>query len=180
MNPLMIMAAIGVGAIGVTMLLKKSNAATRWVQRFWQGLEEWPEGFRRTPESVATTILENSASSQILSSGTVEVRCLGGTQVYAADDGVIVSMNPIPGSLAQTIGLAHLSRREESSLYVGVMPDVGIGQLVLRGGTIGSTETQTFFFSVRQRLIPIGTAPTIGLRWWFEHYNVRLSPERLV
>jgi hypothetical protein len=148
----------------------------QWVTRYWQGLETLPEGFRRTPANVHTTILENAASIQLRDDGVAQATCLQGTQVYAADDGVIVVMDPIPGRLGQTIGLAHFSRRQESSLYVGVMPDVGLGQIVHKGGTIGSTDISSFAFSVIQRPIPTSNGSRVGLGWWFGAYNVSMAP----
>jgi hypothetical protein len=175
MNPLMIMAAIGVGVVGLSMLMRKTNAAVQWVQEYWAGRATLPADFHPTPEQGFAQIV-NDGTVSVGANNIAQVRCLIGAQVSAADDGVVVSMNPIPGRLGQIMGLSHLSRRGESSLYVGVMPTVGLGQIVRKGLPLGDTDIDRLSFAVCSAAIPSMSAPKLNLAQWCAIYNVSITP----
>lgn len=175
MNPLMIMAAIGGAALGLSMLMRKTNAAVQWVTRYWAGLEQLPADYRPTPDTVHAD-LSDGATPTFNPNGSVTLRDVVGAQFYAPVDCVVVTMNPIPGRAGQIMGLSHLTQQGESSILVGLMPLVGLGQIVLKGRPLGSADTAAVTFTVKAATIPANAARNVELGSWFAVNNVSTGP----
>lgn len=175
MNPLMIMAAIGVGAVGLSMLFRKTNAAVQWVQAYWAGRVALPADYRPTPDAVHAD-LSDGAAATFNANGSITLRDLVGAQFYAPVDCVVVAMNPIPGRASQMIGLSHLTQQGESSIFVGLMPLVGLGEIVLKGRPVGSSDTGEVTFTVKAATIPAGAARNVNPGEFLAVNNVSTGP----
>ena len=176
MNPIMIMAVIGVGALGLTMLARKTNAAVQWINSFWARRVQLPPEYAATPPTVPTLVAEE-ASGVRFDRSRVYFDVTPGTVFYAADGGVVTVMNPMPGAAgAHIMGVSSVGQDLLSFEYVGLIPDAGLGNVLRRGDILGHAAGTQVVFSVRQSRVPCTNCALASPARWLRNLNVQPAP----
>lgn len=146
MNPIAIAALIIGGAVGLSMLARKTNAVSQWLTRYWNGQERLPDGFVLSNMVEEIHLVDSSITSfEADTAGWVRILVPPNTPVRAMADGVVSTLRryefmqdagpPVP---LFVIGLSHLDNGRESSTYEGLSEfNVGLGQIVRRGEVLG-------------------------------------------
>jgi len=130
MNPIAIVAIIGAGIVGLSMLARKTNAVQRWLEQYFGGQVQLPRGFALSGRKAAAVFdtnrdgdvdvipfseLAHEYDSETATAGELAAVFNAPGTVHALADGVVSLFAERQGGTF--VGLSHLDTYGESSLY---------------------------------------------------------------
>ena len=181
MNAVLWMILIVGGSVGVTMLLRKSNAVATWLADYWAGRQRLPEDFELHGDGCVFLVDYGQVPPRQMP-GMLRIITAPEAEVFAVRDSVVSFVGTIP-SLGRAVGLSSLFTDNESVMYIGLSPMVGLGQIVYGDFVIGSMLDQSeLIFQVYGARIPNwedASIPRLDAAAWLRRRGTAVSPQEV-
>jgi hypothetical protein len=179
MNPLAVIALVAVAGGAAFMFFRKRSSVSQWLADFWAGTVQPPAAFVRRMTGGCTWIVDSGDLVSGAVDPKLDISGNPGAAVRAVTDGVVSWVGTVVGR-GPAIGLSSLHVENESFLYIGFYPTVGLGQYVAGDEVIGealpdSRQLLTFHV-VNDRLPDPGVSqPRLDAHAWLRENGTQVT-----